>query len=94
MNRGTVSLPLLLAVIAALVGAYIVRSLGHHQPSPAARAVMTGKTLGVIANGPEADDNALSADEEAAGVLWARKHPGERCPTDPAGFRRGCEGGK
>jgi hypothetical protein len=33
---------------------------------------------------------ALSDDEGAAGALWARKHPGERCPGDPAAFKRGC----
>jgi hypothetical protein len=92
MNRGTVSFPLLLAVIAALAAAYFFRSLTHHQPSSAAQAVMAGKASGVAATTNETDDKALSDDEEAAGAPWARKHPGQRCPGDPVAFSRGCDG--
>jgi hypothetical protein len=91
MSRGTVSLPLLLAVIAVLVVAYFVRAAhGRQQPSPAAQAMMVGKARGKAVTTPEGDDKALTDDEEAAGALWARRHPGQRCPTDPVAFRRGC----
>lgn len=44
MDRGTVSLPLLLAVIAALVVAYFVHAAHRQQqPSPAAQAMIVGK---------------------------------------------------
>jgi hypothetical protein len=91
MNRPSVSLPLLLAVIAALVVAYFVRAThGHQQHSPAARAMLVGKARGEAATAPEGDDKALTDDEEAAGALWARRHAGQRCPADPVAFKNGC----
>lgn len=95
MNRGSVSLPLLLAVIAALAVAYFIHAThSRRQPSPAAQAMIVGKAGSEAAIVPGVDDKRLSDDEKAAGALWADKHPSERCPSEPAGFHQGCNGAR
>jgi hypothetical protein len=94
MNRPSVSLPLLLVVIAVLVIAYVVRARHHHQSSPAAQAMTAGKARSAAALGQETGATDLSDDDQAAGVLWARAHPGQRLPDGPAGVRQGLLAGR
>ncbi len=89
MNRGTVSLPLLLAVIAALVVAYFIHA-SHPHPSHAAQVMLAGKARGQLDVAQASEDQNLQDDEETAGAMWARQHPGARCPVEPVAFRRGC----
>jgi hypothetical protein len=89
MNRPAVSVWLLLGLFAILAIALVARH-NDHQISRAAQALIAGKARGAADAAREPDDPNLSSDEEAAGALWARRHPGRRCLTDPPAFARGC----
>jgi hypothetical protein len=75
---------LAIAGLAACAGMVVASDLMHRR-SPASAAIDTGRRHA------DYEDPDLDADERAAGVLWARDHPGRQCPVSDDAFTAGCE---
>jgi len=84
---------LIIALIAMIAVAWDVVSNRSPRPGRLAQAAMAGYQRQRGLDAQDAEDQDLTADEEAGGALWAKDHrPAgvDQCPTSPVAFRKGC----
>lgn len=86
-------------IVAALVALGVVAAdyVTRSQPPGVsiARVIRQGEAGSRFVTDEDAQDDALSGDEEAAGGMWAKAHRPRRadeCPAFSVAFRKGCAG--